>query len=202
MPIDEIFVPFQYARGAAPRVSHIRSTLIASSIRSIEVRGKGADYAARLDPQYRETVLSSIAAEWLTIEAGIAHYTACDALGFSVAEAVQIGTDVGGRIQGTFLGTMVRAAKGVGVTPWVALGNSRKLYDRLFQGGDIGVVKIGPKEARVEIVGQPLCPNVYWRAGFRGVYQAALGLFCTKAYVTDVPRALTATSMAMRAAWA
>jgi hypothetical protein len=113
-----------------------------------------------------------------------------------------MGTDVGGRIQGTFLGTMVRAAKGAGVTPWVALANSRKLYDRLFQGGDIAVVKIGPKEARVEIAGQPLCPIAYWRGGFRGVYQAALTLFCTKAYVTEMSRTITGTSMVMRVAWA
>jgi hypothetical protein len=202
MSVEEVFVPFHHPQGAAPPVTHVRSTLIASSLRSIEARGRSADYAKVLDPKHRETIFSNIAAQWLAIEVGVAHYNACDALGFSPAEAFEIGTAVGAHVQGTFLGTMLRAAKTAGVTPWVALANTRKLYDRLFQGGDIAVIKLGPKEARVEIVGQAMCPISYWRAGFRGVYQVGISLFCTKAYVTEIPRMLTASSLAMRLAWA
>jgi hypothetical protein len=89
--------------------------------------GRFEAYARLLGDPWRDLPSRAIAGLWLPIDAGLAHYRACDALGLSTLEQVAIGREVGDRIHGTFLGTMVRAARGAGVTPWVALGSARKL---------------------------------------------------------------------------
>jgi hypothetical protein len=151
-----------------------------------------------LDPKWQEPIFHAVAGVWLPIEAGLAHYRACDEMNLSAAEQIAIGREVGDRIQGTFLASMVRAAKGVGVTPWSAMAYSGKLYARLFDGGGISVAKLGPKEARVEIA-RNLCSGIaYFRSGMRGLYQVAVELFATKAYVLDATRGTQEDSCTMR----
>jgi hypothetical protein len=198
----EVVVPFPVPRERLLPVSAVRSTLIASSLRTLRECGRFDAYLATLDPAWHEAILHAVAGVWLPIEAGLAHYTACDRLGFSVTQQLANGRAVGDRIQGTFLSSMVRAAKGVGTTPWSAVAYSGKLYSRLFEGGGICVTKLGPKEARVEIANNPLVSVSYFRNGLRGLYQVAIELFCSKAYVTDVPGGALERSCAMKISWA
>jgi hypothetical protein len=98
---------------------------------------------------------------------------------------------------------MVRTAKTVGVTPWLALAQSAKLYVRLFQGGGgIAIGELGPKEARIEVVGNPLFAIDYFRSGCRGFYQAAAGLFCNRSYSYDLSRGKSTSGMTIRLSWA
>ena len=181
--------------------TEVRSTLLTSSLRVVRERDLLERYTALLPPVHRETILSSIAGVWLPMAVGIAHYRAMDGLGFSLSEQVRIGTEVGDRVHGTFLGTMVKMAASAGVTPWTALGQTGKLFDRVFRGGGgICVIKLGPKEARSEIVGVPLAEVAYWRTAMRGMFQAGCELFCRKAYVTEI--AYTPTTVSVRIAWA
>jgi len=179
---------------------NIRSTLIASSLRSVRDRGRFDEYMQRLPPPWTELPTIAIAGIWLPIDAGVAHYQACDALGLSNAEMHAIGCEVGNRVHGTFLGTMIRGAKEVGVTPWTALGHARTLYERLFDGGAVCVTRVGPKDARMELVANPLVDIPYFRNAARGLWQVALEFFCTRAYVTEIGR--TMTSYKVRIAWA
>jgi hypothetical protein len=142
----------------------------------------------------------AIAGAWLPIDAGLAHYRACDALGFTPAEQHDIGRDVGSRIHGTFLGAMIRGARNVGVTPWMALGQARKLYERLFDGGAVSVTRVGPKDARMELVGNPAIEIAYFRNAIRGLWQVAVEFFCAKAYFTETGRG--EWSYRVRIAWA
>lgn len=115
------------------------------------------------------------------------HYLACESLGLTLEEQAGIGHDVGNRIQGTFLGVLVRAAKSSGVTPWAVLMQVGRLWDRTFQGGGGPLlVKSGPKEGRVELVGLPLMTVPYFRHAYRGAFTAGLELFCEKVYVVEV----------------
>ena len=117
----EVIVPFALPREKLPLATQVRSTLVASSLRSVRGHGFYDRYVALLDPGWRDAVLHAVAGVWLPLAAGVAHYKACDALGVSPAEQMEIGREVGDRIQGTFLASMVRVAKGAGVTPWDAL---------------------------------------------------------------------------------
>lgn len=198
----EVLIPFRGARESLGVVRDVRSTLITTSQQAIRARGLFDRYLSLLSGADRQALMSNVAGQWIPVEYALAHYRACDALGFTASEQVAIGTDVGERVHGTFLGVMVRTAKTAGVTPWTALNYSQKLYDRLFQGGGgISVVKLGPKEARAEVIGVPLVRVPYFRNGFRGLYQAGVQLFCEKVYTYETANIGMSDHFAVRISW-
>jgi hypothetical protein len=87
------------------------------------------------------------------------------------------------------------------VTPWTIFSQFQKLWDRVFVGGGVGVFRVGPKEARLELVQFPCCRYRYCRIGFRGVLLGMTELFCQKAYANEVAALMTDTQAAMRLAW-
>lgn len=192
-----IVVPFPVARERLRPPAHIRSTLVASSIRAHRERGRFDAYLAGLEAQWRDVVVECVAGVWLPLGAGKAHYHACEALGLSTQEQVAVGREVGNRIQGTFLGTMIRAAKGVGATPWTAFSYTHRLYERLFDGGGCQVVQMGPKDAILEIAANPIVAVPYFRNGLRGMWQVALELFCKRAYLTELDQINTSCRIKM-----
>ena len=199
---QEIIVPLSSSRERLEPVSQIRSTVLTTSLKAIRERGHGDRYLALLPERHHETVRACFAGAWLPIEIGLAHYEACDALGLSLQEEFAIGKEVGLKIQGTFLGTMVKMAKAAGVTPWLCLSKYQRLYDRLFVGGGVIVTRLGPKEARIEGLKLPLARIPYFREAFRGLNEASVELFCTKAYVEEIKTLRTPVSLGYRISWA
>jgi hypothetical protein len=185
-----------------PPVTRLRSTLLTTSLKSIRERGHGARYLAMLPTRHHDTIRASIAGVWLPIDVGCAHYEACDALGLSPEEQLEIGREVGLKIQGTFLGTMVKLAKAAGVTPWICLEQYQRLWDRLVVGGAVAIAKLGPKEAHLECHNLPLARVPYFRTAFRGVNAASCGLFCSRVYVEEITSARTSISLGYRISWA
>ena len=198
---EKVLVDLPRRRGEL--ATEVRSTLLLSSIQSLRQKGLGGRYEANLSPEVRETVLTCVAGVWLPMTVGIAHYEACNALGLSLTDEVAMGYQVGERIQGSLVGLLVRAAKGAGTTPWTLLTNVNRLWDRVFQGGaGVSVTQVGPKEARVDLVGLPLLHVPYFRHAYRGTFLAAVELFASKAYVTEVGRRGEASGATYRVSWA
>ncbi len=195
----EPVVSLRHPRGQAPPVKRVRSTLLLSSLSSLRSRGLLERYLERLPRELHEPILGAVAGTWVDIDMAAAHYRACDALGLSVAEQVAMGGSVGDAVNGTFLRTVFHIARTAGVTPWVALKQYTKLWERVFDGGDVEVDRLGPKEALVQMYGLPLFSIPYIRVALRGMHQTGFMLFCTKCYMTDLGS--TATSHAYRAAW-
>lgn len=157
-------------------VNQVRSTLVQSSLNALRTQGHFARYEANLNSQFRERILGSLGPEWLPLSAAEAHYQACEDLALSPEEIQRMGEDVGDRIQGTFLGTLVRKARVVGLTPWLLLGQFERLWERLMTGGGVALYKSGPKDARVEICGLPLARFAYFRSAFCGVISTGIKL--------------------------
>jgi hypothetical protein len=202
MSSEELVLPFPAPEGSLGAATEVRSTLIASSIASLRKHGLFEEYQRILSPAYRDIVLSTVAGVWLPMEVGHAHYEACDRLGLAAQEQVDIGAEVSTKIHETFLGTVLRMAKQAGVTPWVLLTRGNQMYSRLFQGGGgVRVIKFGPKEARADIRGIPLFEMPYFRNALRGIYQAAVGVFCTQAYVQEMAREGSPTRVALKVSW-
>jgi hypothetical protein len=199
---EEIVVPLSSPRERLRPVAQFRSTMLTTSLKAIRDRGYEGRYLAVLPARYHDDVRACFAGMWLPIELGLAHYDACDALGLSAQEQLAIGKEVGLKIQGTFLGTMVKLAKAAGVTPWLCLSQYQRLYDRLFVGGGVIVTRLGPKEARVEGLRLPLSRIPYFRTAFRGLNEASCELFCTKAYVEEIKKLCTPESIGLRISWA
>jgi hypothetical protein len=202
-PGEELLLPFPAPAESLGLATEVRSTLIASSIESLRRRAAYDRYCTLLSPTHKEAILTAVAGQWLPMAAGLAHYRACEALGFSIEEQFAIGSEVSHKIHDTFLGVVVKMAKNAGVTPWVLLPKGNQLYSRLFNGGGgTQITKLGPKECRAEIAGIPLLEVPYFRNAIRGIYQAAITLFCLRAYVNEIPRRGTSSSVALRVAWA
>jgi hypothetical protein len=196
----EVIVPLPGPRERIPATKQVRSTLIASSQRAVRDRGRFDEYLKLVDSRWREPLTIAVAGTWLPIDAAMAHYRACDGLLFSLAEQQQIGREVGDRLHGTFLGTIIRSAKTVGVSPWTPLANAQKLYARVFDGGAVSVLRVGPKEADIEMVRNALLGVGYFRNALRSLWQVAMEFFCTRVYVRETTR--TDDSACVRVAWA
>jgi len=165
----EVVIPHNAPLKAA---THVRSTLLQSSIATLKTLGLFDRYAAQLEPAMHEVVINTIAASWLPIAAGVAHYRACDRLELSEAERLAIGEAVSDRMQGAFMETLTRAARTMGATPWLLLKRFDVLWGRLLQGGSIEVTKVGPKDLTIDIRSAILPSFEYFRWGFCGVVRS------------------------------
>lgn len=161
----------------------VRSTLITSSLASLRARGLFERYERVQRSPHRDTILHCVAGEWLPIEVGEAHYSACDALGLSREEQVAIGKDVSKRIHDTFLRLVAQVARGVGVTPWTLLAKGNTLLSRLMKGGGIRVIRQARASARIELAHITLFEIPYYMNAVLGVYQAGVELLASNVTV-------------------
>jgi hypothetical protein len=63
----------------------------------------------------------------------------------------------------------------------VLLAQFQRLWERLMQGGAVGLAKTGPKDCSVDIRLLPLCEYTYFRVGFCGVISSGIKLGAGKA---------------------
>jgi len=165
--------------------THIRSTVISASLQAIRKRGLYDRYLSLLPAEFHEPILGLVAAEWVPIELGLAHYGTLDQLGLSAQEQFDIGYEVGSRIHEQLLGTVVRLAREAGASPWTALTHLPQLWSRMFRGGSTAVYQLGPKDARM-ILTSPLARFAYCRNGWNGIAASALSGLCRKVYVNPI----------------
>jgi hypothetical protein len=198
---EEIIVPFRTPPDQTPLVAEVRGALINTSILTLRAFELYDDYLKHLKPKDREEIFSVVAGTWVPIEIAVTHYRACEALDLTPSRMFEVGFSAGGRVQGTVLGIVLRLAKGTGATVWTGLAQCQRLSDRVFnQGGGVSVTKLGPKEARIEFIQNPLAAMAYFRGGLRGIITAGCELFCRKAIIRETQA--TPTSVVYRASWA
>jgi hypothetical protein len=200
---DAVHLPFPVTpKEQVPVATQFRSTWLSSSVRAIKARERLDEYMTHLPREHHDVILKSVAGAWLPVSVAVAHYEACDALAFTPLELVAIGRELTLALQATVLGTFAKLANGAGVTPWTAMGQFQRMWDRVWIGGGVGVFKIGPKEARLEIVGWPCSRSMYVRHAMRGVVAGILELFCSKAFLAELPGLWSPTTLGYRCAWA
>ena len=195
----EIIIPHSEPLTSA---SHVRSTLIQSSLATLKTLDLYERYLDVLPLQHHETILGAIAPSWLPIELALVHYDACDGLELGHEQLLPIGERVGDRMQGSFMETLTRAARGAGVTPWLLLKRFDVLWGRLLQGGSIELTKVGPKDLTIEIRGAALPRYAYFRHAFCGVVRAGFKYVGVRAaYVRIANWDPARDRFVMRAAW-
>jgi hypothetical protein len=189
---------------ALPRVTHVRSTLITSSLRALGERDLLGRYFGVLAAEHSDEIREAIPGVWLRVELAMAHYRACEALEMSPAQQFEMGRLVGAKIQGTLVGTLVVVAKQAGMTPWIFLERLDRLYERLAVGGGVAVSRLAEKDARVEIHKAPVFETAYFLNAWSGVIEGLCDLFCTRAFVkANVrPGRLAAEKMTYTISWA
>jgi hypothetical protein len=180
----------------------VRSTLLVASLRRVREIGREADYLRALPIEHRAAIVESVAGTWLPTSVAVAHYEACESLGLTDAQQIEVGRTVGERLRGTLLGAVVRMAKEGGVTPWAVIPHFPRFWSRLFEGSALLGWRIGPKEARIECVAMPLVGVRYFRNALRGQAQGIVDLFCRRSFVTPIFGRSGAGRMGLVLQWA
>jgi hypothetical protein len=200
---EEVHLPFPAAsKDLVPLATQFRSTWLTSSVRAIKDRGRWDEYLGHLPKEHHAAIEGSVAGTWLPCAVAVAHYDACDHLNFTQLELVAIGREVHAHTQASVLAFLVKLAAGLEITPWNAFSQFNRLWERTWVGGGVGIFRLGPKEARMEIVGWPCSGANYIRHAMRGVVVGMLEMFCTKAYAQDLPAYCTSSTLGYRCAWA
>jgi hypothetical protein len=186
---------------ALSRTSQFRSTWILASLQTVREKGLGDAYLAHLPAPFREAITLGVASQWFPLEIAMAHYTACDGLGLSAETQVAFGREVSVKMQRTILGAAVRLAKTAGVTPWTVYRQLDRFWTRIAIGGAITVYKLGPKDARAELVECPVLAIPYFRNAVAGVLWGITDLFCQRAFIRELPSMRTSARAAYRSQW-
>jgi hypothetical protein len=183
-----------------PLVKEMKGTILVSSLRGVREGGHFDAYLAKLAPRDADAIQLVVAGEWVPIDLVLTHYRACDALGLPPPEIVRMGIAIAHRTHSNVFATVAKIAKTSGVTPWTGLARLQHVFEGHFRGGGgTRVVKLGPKEARVELLAFPLMGIPWCRYGWRGTITANAELFCKQCYTSEI--ASTPTSVAYRLSW-
>lgn len=200
-PTEELFLPPREPRARVAAATHVRSTVLLSSIEVMRQRGRFDTYAAALPRQHHEVLFSLVAGTWVPMDLALAHYEAANTVGFSALEQYENGKQVVDRIGSTAFGLVGALARSSGATTWTALSHAQRFWDRLMLGGMLVVYKLGPKDARLEGYGAPIARVPYVRNGWRGMIAGVCELFGTRAYVHEIRSQCGGSSFAFRIAW-
>jgi hypothetical protein len=180
----------------------VRSTLLMGSIAGLRANGHFEAWSAIVPESAREELLRLVAGVWVPVETAMAHYRACDSLRLSSEEQARLGGATFARVRGTLLGTMLKLGNGAGVTPWTLMPHLQRFWDRAYEGAAIQVLRVGPKDAHLDVAECPFAEVRYYRNALRGLLVAVLDLFCDKAYMQERAGARAPGTIAFRAQWA
>jgi hypothetical protein len=184
MPLDSrIVVP----RPLVPeRATAVRGTVLMASQEALKNGGYYERYASKVEEGYRAKLLEEIVPNtWLGIDQAMAHYKACQALGLDDAVIQQMGTAVGDRINSVFIKSLIRLATGT-VQPWFAWQLAPRVWARAWKGSAVAVLKVGPTEARVDVLGFPCASIPYVRVSLGAFFAKNTQLFCRSAISRSV----------------
>jgi hypothetical protein len=173
----EIVIPHD---GSAPPVSGVRNVLLQASLAELKANGYYERYTSLIAPDVLEALLSSLAPGWIPLTVALAHYEACDKLALSAGEFVAMGKRVGDRVQDTFLVSLGKKGKDANFDLWAAVGPLHRMWPRLFKGGSVQTVKLGPKEMLLEEWGFRLNVYEYYRQGHLAALRSTYGALGTR----------------------
>ncbi|MDB4975600.1 MAG: hypothetical protein JWN48_3941 [Myxococcaceae bacterium] len=183
---DKTKILLDYHAPEGPVITHVRSTLLSSSLQTLRELGYFDRYVGLLDADARDPILLTLAPTWLPVKIAEAHYRACEALQLSGDEMEYVGAAVAKRFMGTFLQTFVRSSRSVGGSPWVPIRQYDKLWSRIWQGGGVRVWERGPKDALIESAGLTMVGGRYFSTAYMGVIRAAASMFASTVYVRAI----------------
>lgn len=197
---EEVFLSLHVPRHELKPATSFRSTWVVSSQNTLKERGHYDHYTTILTSEHREALTMMVAGAWIPIEVASAHYEACEALALPTAERLAIGRAVSKHLDHTLLSAAVHLATQSGATLWTPLAQFHRFWTRMFVGGGAVIYKLGPKEARIEILGCPMAHIPYFRVGLHGVLLGIGEMFSKRVYLRE-QRSKTPLTITFRASW-
>jgi hypothetical protein len=169
--VRDILVPYDPEAGP---VTAVRNVIIHSSLNQLRDQGHYERYSASIAANTLAQLNAlSIAPGWIPIDLALAHYEACDNLMLARDEFATMGLAVGERVHETVLVSAAKKVRGADYDPWSAMGALQRMWPRLFQGGSVQTVRIGPTAKLLEERGFRLNKFHYYRQGHVAAVLAA-----------------------------
>jgi hypothetical protein len=158
-------------------------------------------YLSKLPEEHHFTIRSTPVHEWLPAEVVVAHYAALDALALAEEEVLAIGSSVVIHGHGKAIEVALRVIPSAVLNVFSVLTKADRLWDRAFDGGALAIFRLGPKEARIDIIGLPFAHLTYPRLAIRGVITGVLRLLVKTVYVNDVTTFSTGNMLSYSISW-
>jgi hypothetical protein len=186
-----------------PNVTHMRGIVLTKSMENLVRAGLKDRYLRELDPELHEPMRFVIASSWVPIDLARAHYDACDRMRLGDRTTEELGELMAASMGGTLFASLLRATRSAGMESlWTVLKQNDRLWDRMYQGGGVTVIKHGPKDLTLENHGISLAESRHFRAAYRAYWVALGRLFAKAAYVKMVaPREPHPHRIALSGSW-
>jgi hypothetical protein len=185
-----------------PVATHVRGMVLVSSQRSLQARGYEAAYRRAIPAEFQDALTLVVAPSWVPIEAGIAHYRACDRLQLDATTVHEIGLESGRFLYSTTVKTLARMSTQLGISPWTAIRNMDRLSARTWLGGAAFEVRqLGPKEAEIGWYGQPCARVPYFQHAFGGFLRGCIEPLCRTSYARVIKPPGDTNSLGYRLSW-
>jgi hypothetical protein len=151
--------------------------LLQSSLSQLRQHGYLEQYRSLVDPDVLALLTSEMAPGWVPVDVARAHYDACDKLLLSPEQIMAIGQDVGGVVGDAVVVSPAKKEHDPDFDLWAALGQIHRFWARVYRGGSVQVVKLGPKEQLIESFGFTLDRSPYFRYAKLGAIKQVYGGF-------------------------
>jgi len=179
-------IVLDYRSPDGERITHIRSTLISSSVQTLKTLGFLERYLRALPRSHHDAMLAPRAPGWLTEDEAAIHYTACDDMKLSEPELELMSQTVAKAVGSALLATFTRSTRSVEAEPWLAFAQTERLFSRLNQGGAIRVTRRAANEAVFEVRGGSLYAIPYYELGHHALLRASALLFSSTAHARTI----------------
>jgi hypothetical protein len=199
--IPEVIVPLSGPRNAIPDATHVRGTVLIASQRAMKARNVWDAYQAAIEPRFREELSIVLASTWVPMDVAVAHYQACERLGFDPSVIQEIGRETGRIIYSATIAVVMKLSNQFGTTPLAILRNLDRFRVRTWQGGAFEVKQLGPKEAELLWFGQPCGAVYYFREGFGAFLCGTFEPLCRTSYYRLMPPPPGSRAIAYRLSW-
>jgi hypothetical protein len=182
-----------------PPLEAVRGSIFILDWLALREKQVFAAYEERLGKHH--PLFAVTAFDWVPLALTEQHYRALDACELSPPKAREVGRFVGDQVHGKFVGTLVRLAGHLGVSPWLALSQAYKLWLRSFKGGGSIVSRLGGASAHFQVAGVPFVGSPFFRNSFMGAVEATILPFCKQPTAIELEGERSATAFAMRLSW-
>jgi hypothetical protein len=199
---DGVLLAFPRPRGELEAPRRYRASWVSSSIQTLRRHGHYDRYRLLLADGARAPLAELTASAWVPAELVMAHYDACNRLRLGPSELATLGVETTRLAIGNTLHVALRLATGAGlVSPWTLLAQAQRFMTMICDGAGVEVMRLGPKEARVDVAAFPLARFAYNRAAMRGILLAGLEPFCQRVYASVMSADPHENDVTFRASW-
>jgi hypothetical protein len=198
---DELLHPPAKSKRDTPRVDAVRAFVFLSGLKWMEQKGLAEKFKELLPEYLRDLITTMTTNDWVPLDQALDAYAACDALGLSQDDQIDLGRFVSNANNGLVVQTISRLIGKLGGTPWIAFSHADKVWQRSNRGGAIAVYKVGEKIARMEFWQCPLARSPFFVTSMRGAIAIGAEPFAERVVISEIPEMTTEEGFALRIMW-